>query len=222
MNVKNNYFSVKNNIETLENAYKNKVELLAVSKKHSVEKIKAVYALGQKAFGESYAQEAIEKIKQLSDLKIQWHFIGPLQSNKTKIVAQNFDWVQSVDSLKLLNRLNKQRPPSKHKLNTLLQVNISSEAQKRGVKTNHLKELCTAFKNLENLRFRGLMFIPEHSTSFEQQLDTFLRCKQIYDSIQKQYNLDTLSMGMSADLEASIKSGSSMVRVGTDIFGKRN
>lgn len=221
MDVKNNYLAVLQRIEKLENTHKNQVKLLTVSKKHSLESIQDVYALGQRAFGESYAQEGMQKIQALESLDIEWHFIGPLQSNKTKIIAEHFDWVQSVDSLKLLRRLNAQRPADKPALNVLIQLNISDESQKRGVSLEQAVELFSASSEFSRLYLRGIMAIPENTACLEQQLENFAKCRSVFELLQKKWPVDTLSMGMSSDLQAAIQSGSNMVRIGTDIFGQR-
>lgn len=198
------------------------VELLAVSKKQALEKITSLYQLGQRKFGESYVQEAIDKIQQLQDLDIQWHFIGPIQSNKTKYIAQYFDWVQSVDSLKILTRLNNQRGDDQKKLNVLLQLKVGDEQTKRGMNKNEILAVCETAKQYDNLSIRGLMSIPAPTQEFQQQLAQFKTCKDVFNQMQKIIPIDTLSMGMSGDLEAAILAGSTMVRIGTDIFGPRD
>ena len=203
------------------------IAILAVSKKHSPERILAMRQLGQHAFGENYVQEAIGKMKRLAEMagpeiSFEWHFIGPLQSNKTRDVAQNFAWVQSVDRIKLLKRLSDQRPAERPDLNICIQVNIDREPQKAGVLPEQLPEIVKAALALPGLRLRGLMTIPmaaigghDPSASYEQMSD-------LYDGlIGDGLDLDTLSMGMSADLEAAIMHGSTMVRIGTDLFGPR-
>ncbi len=199
-----------------------KPRLLAVSKKHPVEKIKIVQALGQKEFGESYVQEAVEKMNQLTDWDIVWHFIGPIQSNKTKTIAENFAWVQSVDRMKILVRLNKQRPESMPELNVLLQYKVGGESSKSGANQTEIKEMIEAAESMSQLKIRGLMSIPPPSDEFDQQCAYFSEVQAFYQLLKNTYpQLDTLSMGMSGDLEAAIKSGSTMVRIGTDIFGPR-
>jgi pyridoxal phosphate enzyme (YggS family) len=197
------------------------VELLAVSKKQSIAKIQDLYRLGHRKFGESYVQEAIDKIEKLSDLEIQWHFIGPIQSNKTKYIAQYFDWVQSVDSIKVLNRLNSQRKPTQSNLNILLQLKVGDEDTKRGFKRDELLDICRSYQDYRNITIRGLMSIPPPTTVYEQQVVQFKECQVIFQEMQKIITVDTLSMGMSGDLEAAIDCGSTMVRIGTDIFGQR-
>ncbi len=202
------------------------VRLLAVSKKHPLEKIAGLAAAGQRAFGESYAQEGVEKIQQWQashpDQPLQWHFIGPLQSNKTRAVAGHFDWVESVDSLKLLQRLNRQRPEHLPPLNVCLQFQPVPEPGKRGVDWPELAALAAAATELPRLRLRGLMSIPPRETDPARQQALFERVKQAYEKLREQHpGLDTLSMGMSGDLEAAIAAGSTEVRVGTDLFGPR-
>jgi pyridoxal phosphate enzyme (YggS family) len=215
MSIEKRYISVKSRVNN------NAVKLLAVSKKQPISKIRQLYQLGHCTFGESYVQEAIEKIELLRDLAIQWHFIGPIQSNKTKYLAKYFDWVQSVSTLKILSRLNKQRDPSREKLNVLLQLKVGNEKSKKGFDTNELLAICQKQEDFENTRIRGLMSIPKPSDDYNVQLDQFSHCKDVFEQMKAYVAVDTLSIGMSSDLEAAIKSGSTMVRVGTDIFGKR-
>ena len=195
--------------------------LLAVSKRQAVEKIQKLYALGQRQFGESYVQEAISKIEKLSDLDIEWHFIGPIQSNKTKYLARYFSWVQSVDSNKILTRLNKQRSSEQGTLNVLLQLKVGGEDSKRGLSESELLAICAQYQTFENITIRGLMSIPAPTQVYSEQLEQFKQCQQVFKKMQRLIPVDTLSMGMSGDLEAAIESGSTMVRIGTDIFGKR-
>ncbi len=197
------------------------VQLLAVSKKHPIDKIRQLYDLGHRMFGESYVQEAVEKIQQLSDLPIEWHFIGPLQSNKTKLVAEHFSWVQSVDSLKLMNRLDRHRCSDYTPLNVLLQLKVGGEDSKRGFDEQQLLDLCQQYKQFPQLCIRGLMCIPAPVDKYEDQLKQFSVCREVFQKMQNHIDVDTLSIGMSSDLEAAIVSGSTMVRVGTDIFGPR-
>lgn len=196
------------------------VQLLAVSKTHSIEKIAALADLGQKKFGESYLQEALPKIASLPNL--EWHFIGPIQSNKAKAIAENFDWVQSVDRLKIAEMLNEHRPVGRGALNVLLQVNVSQEATKSGFSLDEVVEAAEAIQDMENLKLRGVMCIPAPSDTFAEQARAFSPVRKIYETLKEHYaSLDTLSMGMSADLEAAVAQGSNCVRVGTDIFGSR-
>lgn len=197
------------------------MQLLAVSKKQSIDKILKVYDLGQRLFGESYIQEALEKIQQIPHKDIQWHFIGPLQSNKTKYVAQYFSWVQSVDSLKLLRRLNDQRDIQQEKLNVLLQLKVGDEETKRGLNSEELLSLAKSYREFPNLNIRGLMCIPPPASDRNQQIKYFHECRLVFEQLKEIIPVDTLSMGMSGDLEPAILCGSTMVRVGTDIFGIR-
>jgi len=199
------------------------VTLLAVSKTHTIAKIEQAYAAGQRDFGENYLQEAVKKIIALNKYKICWHYIGPIQSNKTSKIAEYFHWVHSVDRIKIARRLSEQRPVDLPPLNICLQVNISNEANKSGVSIDELPELVHQIQQLSNIRLRGLMCIPEKSEDYDQQRLAFHQMYQLFQHQKLNYpELDTLSMGMSADLEAAIAEGSTMVRVGTDIFGTRN
>ncbi|WP_102797984.1 YggS family pyridoxal phosphate-dependent enzyme [Bowmanella denitrificans] len=200
------------------------VALLAVSKTKPVEAIEQAYAAGQRLFGENYVQEGIEKIHSLQHLKdIQWHFIGPLQSNKSKAVAEHFDWVQSVDRLKIAQRLSAQRPPKKAPLQVLLQMNISGEDSKSGVTDSAgLLALAEEVNALPNLTLRGLMAIPAPQQHEEAQRQVFKQLHQLFELLRARYpQVDTLSMGMSGDMQAAIQAGSTMVRLGTAIFGER-
>ena len=193
---------------------KNQVTLIAVSKTKPASDLQQAIDVGQRHFGENYLQEALEKIQALKGQNLIWHFIGPIQSNKTKQIAQNFSWVHSVDRLKIAKRLNDQRPENLEKLNVLLQVNIDDEPTKSGAKVDEIDELVTHFENFQNISLRGFMCIPNPNNG-EQ---SFKKMAQI---MQKYPNLDVLSMGMSADLELAIKNGATFVRIGSDIFGKR-
>jgi len=192
------------------------VTLLAVSKGQPVAKIAQAAAAGQRAFGENYVQEAVEKMEQLPGL--EWHLIGPLQSNKTRIVAERFQWVQTVDREKIARRLSEQRPASAPPLNVLVQVNVSGEASKSGVSPGEVFSLCEKVASLKNLRLRGLMAIPDPAKKNALELREM---KKIFDRLKGEFQLDTLSMGMSDDLELAIAEGSTMVRIGTAIFGER-
>lgn len=199
------------------------VSLLAVSKLQTAQSIRDLFAAGQRQFGENYVQEALLKQQQLGDLNIDWHFIGPLQSNKTREVAEHFNWVQSVDRPKLLQRLSDQRPASLPPLNICLQVNIDEEPQKAGVLPSEVAALARLAQSLPGLKLRGLMAIPRVMATGHTEQGSFARMKQIFDGLRDQgLPLDTLSMGMSADLEAAIQTGSTLVRVGTDLFGARS
>lgn len=204
----------------------NSVTLLAVSKTFGPEAVRAAHAAGQRAFGENYVQEALAKIEALAELRAQleWHFIGPLQSNKTRPVAEAFDWVHSVDRLKIAQRLAEQRPAWLPPLNLCLQVNVSGEASKSGVAPAELPALAAAVAALPAARVRlaGLMSIPEPTADVAAQHAAHRRLRELRDALRAQgLALDTLSMGMSADLEAAIAEGSTVVRVGTALFGAR-
>lgn len=222
-NIETNFQQVKQRIEEASAKFnrKNQVQLLAVSKTHPIEAINQIAALGQTAFGESYLQEALPKITARPDL--DWHFIGPIQSNKTKQIAENFNWVHSVDRLKIAERLSNQRPKNLPKLNVLLQINISNEPSKSGFAIDEIEAAALQIAAQPGLVVRGLMCIPEASTSFEQQQIPFQQTFAIFQKLQQQIpTMDQLSMGMSGDLEAAIAENSTMVRIGTDIFGKRD
>lgn len=196
--------------------------LLAVSKRHSVAAIQTAYESGQTAFGENYVQELIEKAQALSNLAIDWHFIGPLQSNKTKQIAAVVSWVHTIDRFKIAQRLNDQRPEQMPPLNVCIQVNISGEASKSGVLPEQLPALAKQISQLPRLRLRGLMAIPAPENDFEKQRAIFAKVFALKESLdQCGYPLDTLSMGMSGDMEAAIAEGATIVRIGTAIFGVR-
>ena len=219
--LKSAYETVKQSALTANRPPKD-VQLLAVSKTMPVSDIVQAYEAGQLLFGENYVLEGIEKVKALANLTdIEWHFIGPLQSNKTRLVAENFDWVQSVDRIKIAQRLNDQRSAHK-KLNVCIQVNINNEVSKAGIKPEELDELAQQISLLPNLTLRGLMTIPAAGQSDKQQQSSFRNMHQLFDKLQQNNsNIDTLSMGMSADLHNAIANGATMVRLGTAIFGAR-
>jgi pyridoxal phosphate enzyme (YggS family) len=201
------------------------VRLLAVSKTFPAEAVRAAHAAGQIAFGENYVQEGLAKIEALADLRerLEWHCIGPLQSNKTRPVAEHFDWVHSIDRLKIAERLSEQRPAHLPPLQVCLQVNVDSGANKSGVPAEEALPLARAVTALPRLRLRGLMAIPEPAPDFAAQRALFLRAAAVFEEIRDAgIGLDTLSLGMSADLEAAVAAGSTMVRVGTAIFGARD
>ena len=205
----------------------NHIQLLAVSKTKPLEDIQAAYAAGQRRFGESYAQEAAFKIDTLREQAacqdIEWHFIGPLQSNKSRLVAERFDWVQSVDRDKLIERLNNQRPAGLAPLNVCLQINISGESSKSGTSEQEIFRLAALVDQRERLVLRGLMAIPEHTSDEVVLAAQMRRMQALFTELAQQYpSVDTLSMGMTEDLEAAVAHGSTMVRVGTAIFGARD
>lgn len=198
------------------------VTLLAVSKTFPAEAVRSCAAAGQTRFGESYVQEAVDKIAILADLGLEWHFIGPLQSNKTRAVAENFHWVHSIERLKIAERLSHQRPVHLPPLQVCIQVNTSGEASKSGVPFDELPVLAAAVRALPNLHLRGLMTIPAPSDDPAEQRPPFRALREAFDQLNSEgYDLDTLSMGMSDDLEAAVAEGATMVRVGSAIFGTR-
>jgi len=198
------------------------VSLLAVSKRHPAEKVIALNSLGVISFGENQLQEALRKQDELGSLELQWHFIGAIQSNKTRAIAEHFQWVQSVDRQKILKRLSSQRPDSLEPLNVCLQVNIDYEPQKSGASPEEILQLATLCDGLDNMKLRGLMAIPKMTNDPAEQHDSFRRVKILFDELENRgHDVDTLSMGMSFDLEIAIAEGSTMVRIGTDLLGKR-
>jgi len=197
------------------------VVLIGASKSQTIKKIFEAYEDGIKNFGENYLQEAEEKITQL-DQDIVWHFIGSIQSRKAKKIAEIFDWVHTIDSFKVADKLNSARPKSKGVLNACLQINIDDEESKSGVKIENLEELIQKSEALENIKIRGLMVIPKPRDSEEEQRKIFRKVKEIYDSlIRKGHKFDTLSMGMTSDYGVAIQEGATMIRIGTGIFGPR-
>lgn len=205
------------------------VQLLAVSKTKPLEDILTLAReTEQRAFGENYLQEGLEKIdaaKNQFDGELEWHFIGPIQSNKTRPIAEHFDWVHSVDRLKIARRFSEQRPNDLPPLQILLEVNVSGEATKAGITPEALMDVAAEVVSLPNLTLRGLMAIPARADSLEAQRQPFIQMQQLLKQLQQTYPdlpLDTLSMGMSADLEAAIMEGATIVRIGTDIFGARD
>ena len=200
----------------------NEITLLAVSKTFAPEAVREAFAAGQTAFGENYIQEAVEKIGLLRELPLQWHCIGPIQSNKTRLVAAHFDWAHTVDRLKTAQRLSEQRPDGMAPLQVCIQVNIDGGASKSGVSPQEVLPLARQVAQLPRINLRGLMTIPEPAPDFAAQVALHLRAKALFDELRRAgLALDTLSMGMTADLEAAIAAGSTMVRVGTAIFGAR-
>ncbi|TQV85337.1 YggS family pyridoxal phosphate-dependent enzyme [Aliikangiella coralliicola] len=199
-----------------------RVKLLAVSKTHPAIAIQDAYESGITEFGESYLQESLVKIEECKHIPIIWHFIGPIQSNKTRPIAENFDWVQSVDREKIITRLDQQRPPQLGPLKVCIQANLFNEPQKKGVSQEQLTQLLAIAAALPNIQLRGLMVIPPKRDTYQEQLAQFNQVSEIFNELRKEFtNMDTLSMGMSGDMEAAIASGSNMVRVGTGIFGPR-
>lgn len=217
--------AVKSRIEAaraISAPYARDIILVAVSKTVPAPFLRAAYAQGQRDFGESYLQEALAKIEALSDLPLIWHYIGPVQSNKSRAVAEHFDWVHTIDRLKIAERLSSQRPPSREPLNVCIQVNLSGEASKSGVAPQDAAELAHAVAKLPKLRLRGLMTLPEATTDKALTRRRFETLAALKDTLSQQgLALDTLSMGMSGDLEEAIAAGSTMLRIGTAIFGSR-
>ena len=197
------------------------VRLVAVSKGQNHSKIREAFDAGQYIYGENYLQEAISKQKALKDLEIEWHFIGPIQSNKCKLIAESFSWVHSVDRIKIANKLNDSLKEMVS-LNICMQVNISNEDSKSGLKINEIDALAKHINNLDKLTLRGLMAIPTNTADVEILKNEYKKLKVIYENLKKKYtSVDTLSMGMSNDYLLAIKNGSNLVRIGSKIFGKR-
>ncbi|QKI88502.1 YggS family pyridoxal phosphate-dependent enzyme [Thiomicrorhabdus xiamenensis] len=199
------------------------VQLLAVSKTKPLEDILSLAAIGQQAFGENYLQEALDKIAQAPEL--EWHFIGPIQSNKTRPIAENFAWVHSVDRLKIARRLSEQRPPNAATLKILLEINLDEESSKAGFNEQDIEDAVSEVLQMPHIELRGLMAIPMIRSDFEGQRAVFRRLKKLLGALQKKFpdaRLDTLSMGMSGDLEAAIMEGATWIRIGTDLFGARD
>jgi pyridoxal phosphate enzyme (YggS family) len=199
------------------------VRLLAVSKTFGAAAVRDLAACGQREFGENYLQEALDKQAQLHDLPLLWHFIGPIQSNKTRSIAEHFSWVHSVDRLKIAERLSAQRPAGLPPLQVCIEVNVSGEASKGGVATAGLPALADAVAALPGMQLRGLMAIPAPATDVAAQRAAFRQVRAAFEAlVARGHPLDTLSMGMSADLEAAILEGATIVRIGTALFGERN
>jgi len=221
-----NIEQLSDRLQRLERQYERSagsVKLLAVSKRHSVESIIAANEAGIEDFGENYLQEALDKIQQLSAMHVNWHFIGPIQSNKTKAIAKNFQWVHSVDRLKIAQRLSDQREPSATKLNVCIQIKLSDETSKSGIALSEAEALCDGVEALPNLQLRGLMAIPAALPALESQRRTFRVLAQEFSRLKPRYEqLDTLSIGMSGDFEAAVAEGSTLIRIGTAVFGPRS
>lgn len=224
--IQTNLSEINNRILSFEQRYQRQphsVKLLAVTKHQPIEKIQQAIDAEHKVFGENYLQEALPKINFFANQSVEWHFIGPIQSNKTKKIAEHFSWVHTVESEKIAKRLNDQRPDSLPPLNICIQVNISDENSKSGLPSfDSVLSLATFCRDLPRLRLRGLMTIPAPKKTFEEQRIELHKLKLFYDAlIQHHFSIDTLSMGMSEDLEAAIAEGATVVRVGTAIFGAR-
>ncbi len=213
---------ISNAIDTYQRK-ENSVQLLAVSKYHPVSAIREAYLCGQRAFGENYTQEMLKKAEALKELAIEWHFIGALQSNKTRPIATIASWVHTIDRIKIAKRLSEQRPAHLPPLSVCLQVNISEEKSKSGVFPQELSALAQEVTQLPNIKLRGLMAIPKAETDFNKQCEIFAKLRYLQENLIEQgiTELDTLSMGMSADMSAAIAEGATIVRIGTAIFGIR-
>jgi len=199
-----------------------RVQVLAVSKTQPASVIREAFKVGIHLFGENYLQEALEKQSQLTDLAIEWHFIGPIQSNKTQAIAQNFSWVHSLDRLKIAQRLNDARPIDLDPINICIQLNVDSEESKGGVSIHEVESLAAAISTMPHLKLRGLMAIPEPSTNVDKQRMQFKKVRGCYDNLlAKGYALDTLSIGMSEDYPIAIEQGATIVRIGSALFGAR-
>ena len=224
MTIQDNLKEIHEQIDRLSTACS--VQLLAVSKTFGVEAIAEAIEVGERCFGENYVQEGVEKIRHfreaLPGVALEWHFIGPLQSNKTRLVAEHFDWVQSIDREKIARRLSEQRPSNLLPLNVLIEVNIDQQATKSGVKVEEVRALADLIMELPGLRLRGLMAIPEPADDDEGKRHPLRAMKALYDALKNEgYPLDVLSMGMSSDMSQAIEEGATMVRVGSAIFGER-
>lgn len=230
MQIKDNLISIHQQIQTAcqkAGRPQSAVKLLAVSKTKPVEDIQSAIDAGQHAFGENYVQEGIEKIQYFADKhpELEWHFIGPLQSNKTRLVAEHFDWMQTIDRAKIADRLNEQRPRHKAPLNVLIQINISDESSKSGIPPQEMLMLAKHIENLPHLCLRGLMAIPAPTDNLAEQEKAFNAMKSLFEELKAAFPhqpIDTLSMGMTDDMETAITCGTTMVRIGTAIFGKRD
>lgn len=218
-----NLKKIRHQIQLAEQTYgrkKNSLQLLAVSKTKPASMIASAYQAGQRHFGENYLQEALNKQNELGAYSITWHFIGAIQSNKTKLIATHFDWVHCVDSLKIAQRLSQQRPENLPPLNICIQVNISNEESKAGILLEELPDLVSQISQLSNLKLRGVMAIPAPESNFARQREPFKKLVAAVNSL-KNDALTTFSFGMSDDLEAAIAEGSTLVRIGTALFGSR-
>ena len=223
--IKKNILEVKKNISKILldfNRAEDSVTLMAVSKKQSTESIREAYQAGQKDFGENYLQESISKIQELRDLEIVWHYIGSIQSNKSKLIAENYDWVHSVDKISTIKKINNYRDSSKEKINICIQVNIDAEDTKSGIHINEVEDFIKECSSMSQINIRGLMAIPKFQKDNDLKNVAFSKIKSLFDDlVLKGYKLDTLSIGMSGDYEEAIGSGSTIVRIGTAIFGER-
>ena len=225
-NLKERYQDILQKIKLAEQQYNREsgsVKLIAVSKTKPADMIEQMAALGQNAFGENYLQEAIDKQKTLADLNLQWHFIGHIQSNKTKDIATHFDWAHGVDRIKIARRLSDQRPAGKAALNICIQVNLEAEASKSGIAPTQVVDLATQIIDLPNVKLRGLMAIPSPNNPFVEQRALFAQLRNLLAQMNEAgMGLDALSMGMTDDMEAAIAEGATHIRIGTALFGARN
>jgi len=221
LKIKKNIDLVRDEIKQNSHKTKKDIRLVAVSKGQSYIAIKSAFDAGQKIFGENYLQEALEKKKLLENLEIEWHFIGPIQSNKCKLISENFSWVQTVDRIKIVNKLNQYRH-SKNPLNICIQVNISEENTKSGIGLNDVKQFAKLISNLKNLKLRGVMAIPSKTNENQNLVSQYRLLKKLYEDLKITYSsVDTLSIGMSNDYLLAIENGANLVRIGTKIFGAR-
>ena len=221
LKIKQNIDLVRDEIKQSSHKTKKDIRLVAVSKGQSYIAIKSAFDAGQKIFGENYLQEALEKKKLLENLEIEWHFIGPIQSNKCKLISENFSWVQTVDRIKIVNKLNQYRH-SKNPLNICIQVNISEENTKSGIGLNDVKQFAKLISNLKNLKLRGVMAIPSKTNENQNLVSQYKLLKNLYEDLKISYSsVDTLSIGMSNDYLLAIENGANLVRIGTKIFGAR-
>lgn len=225
MSISENLSRIQQQIKQISAEYQREnVRLLAVSKTKPVQAIEEAIRADQCAFGENYVQEGVEKIAYFSGNKsLEWHFIGPLQSNKSRLVAEHFDWIQTVDRFKIAERLNDQRPEHLPPLNVLIQINISDESSKSGIQPEEMFSLAEKISQFPRLKLRGLMAIPKPESEPEQQKIALRKMKDLFNRLQQRFeSVDTLSMGMSDDMASAIECGSTMVRIGTAIFGERD
>ncbi len=217
------YLEIRRRIDAAATRTGHSATLLAVSKTKPADAIRALAAQGQHAFGENYVQEALAKQRELTDLHLEWHFIGPLQSNKCREVAENFAWLQTLDRAKLIDLLDRFRPAPLPPLNVLIQVNIDDEASKSGCVPDDVSPLAMRIAQSPRLQLRGLMAIPQPSSDLDVRRNAFRRMRELFDSVKLNYSsVDTLSMGMSDDFELAIEEGATMVRIGTALFGSRS
>ena len=217
------YLEIRRRIDAAAQRAGRSATLLAVSKTKPAEAVRALAAQGQHAFGENYVQEALAKQRELADLNLEWHMIGPLQSNKCREVAENFAWLQTLDRAKLIDLLNRFRPESLPPLNVLIQVNIDDEASKSGCAPDDVASLAARIAEAPRLKLRGLMAIPQPSNDIEVRRRAFRRMRELFDALKSsRSSVDTLSMGMSDDFELAIEEGATMVRIGTALFGARD